>query len=157
MIDFYFQDETETVDQSSEKLITDLLSHAAELENLKGLYELSITFMDDEAIQAVNAEFRGKDRPTDVISFALEELSEGEVAIVHDNEMPIVLGDIIISIETAKRQAVEYNHTFQRELGFLALHGFLHVLGYDHMEDEEERKMFGRQTEILTSFGLERQ
>lgn len=156
MVDFYFQDDTETVGKPSEKLITDLLSHAAKMEELNGLYELSITFMDDDAIQAVNAEFRGKDKPTDVISFALEELSEGEVAIVHEQDMPVVLGDIIISIETAQRQAEEYNHTFERELGFLALHGFLHLLGYDHLDEKEERKMFGRQNEILTSFGLER-
>ncbi|MBY0220948.1 rRNA maturation RNase YbeY [Mammaliicoccus sciuri] len=157
MIDFYFQDDTDAVDETSEVLITDLLNHAAKMEDLEGLYELSITFMDDDAIQAVNAEFRGKDKPTDVISFALEELSEGEVAIVHEGDMPVVLGDIIISIETAQRQAVEYNHTFQRELGFLALHGFLHLLGYDHIEEDDEKEMFGRQTEILTSFGLERQ
>ncbi|WP_301108136.1 rRNA maturation RNase YbeY [Sporosarcina sp.] len=156
MIDFYFQDDTETVGKQSEELITELLNHAAKMEKLDGLYELSVTFMDDDAIQAVNAEFRGKDKPTDVISFALEELSEGEVAIVHEQDMPVVLGDIIISIETAQRQAEEYNHTFERELGFLALHGFLHVLGYDHMDEEEEREMFGRQNEILTSFGLER-
>lgn len=156
MIDFYFQDDTETVGKQSEQLITDLLNHAAKMEEMNDLYELSITFMDDDAIQAVNAEFRGKDKPTDVISFALEELSEGEVAIVHEQDMPVVLGDIIISIETAQRQAEEYNHTFERELGFLALHGFLHLLGYDHLNEEEEREMFGRQNEILTSFGLER-
>ncbi|GKV64645.1 MULTISPECIES: rRNA maturation RNase YbeY [Sporosarcina] len=156
MIDFYFQDDTETVGKQSEELITDLLNHAAKMEEMNGLYELSITFMDDHAIQSVNAEFRGKDQPTDVISFALEELSEGEVAIVHEQDMPVVLGDIIISIETAQRQAEEYNHTFERELGFLALHGFLHLLGYDHLDEEEEREMFGRQNEILTSFGLER-
>lgn len=157
MIDFYFEDETEIVEPSSETLIKDLLTHASIMEKMEGLYELSITFMDDESIQAVNAEYRGKDRPTDVISFALEELSEGEVAIVHENDMPIVLGDIVISIDTAKRQAIEYNHSFERELGFLALHGFLHLLGYDHLDEEEEREMFGRQTEILTAFGLDRQ
>lgn len=156
MIDFYFHDETNEVLKSSEELITRLLNHASGLEGLEGVYELSVTFMDDEAIRAVNAEFRGKDSPTDVISFALEELSEGEVAIVQEEDMPVVLGDIIISIETARRQAAEYGHTFERELGFLALHGFLHLLGYDHMEEDEEREMFGRQTEILNSFGLER-
>lgn len=157
MIDFYFEDETAVVDSSSETLIKDLLTHASTMEDMQGLYELSITFMDDQAIQAVNAQYRGKDVPTDVISFALEELSEGEVAIVQQSDMPVVLGDIVISIDTAKRQAAEYSHTFERELGFLALHGFLHLLGYDHLDEEEERKMFGRQKEILTAFGLERQ
>lgn len=157
MIDFYFEDETAMVQPDYETLIKDLLTHASKMEGMDGLYELSITFMDDEGIRAVNAEYRGKDRPTDVISFALEELSEGEVAIVPESGMPVVLGDIIISIDTAQRQASEYNHPFKRELGFLALHGFLHLLGYDHLDEEEEREMFGRQTEILTSFGLERQ
>lgn len=157
MIDFYFEDETEVVESSSEILIKDLLTHASTMEDMQGLYELSITFMDDQAIQAVNAEYRGKDVPTDVISFALEELSEGEVAIVQQSDMPVILGDIVISIDTAKRQAAEYNHTFERELGFLALHGFLHLLGYDHLDEEQERQMFGRQKEILTAFGLERQ
>lgn len=156
MIDYYFHDETNEVSASSEQLIIKLLDHAAGMEGLEGIYELSVTFMDDEAIRTVNAEFRGKDKPTDVISFALEELSEGEVAIVQEEDMPVVLGDIIISIETARRQAAEYDHSFERELGFLALHGFLHLLGYDHMEEEEEREMFGRQTEILNSFGLGR-
>ena len=111
--------------------------------------EVSITFMTDEAIQEVNAEYRGKDVPTDVISFALEEMVEGEVAVVVEEGMPTVLGDILISVETAKRQAEEYGHDFNREIGFLALHGFLHLLGYDHMTEEEEVEMFGRQKEIL--------
>lgn len=157
MIDFYFEDDSGKVGGQAETLIADLLNCAADMEGLAGLYELSVTFMDDEAIQQVNAEYRGKDRPTDVISFALEELSEGEVAIVPADGMPVVLGDIIISIETAARQAEEYGHTFDRELGFLALHGFLHLLGYDHMDEEEEQQMFGRQKEILAAFGLERE
>ena len=70
--------------------------------------------------------------------------------------MPTVLGDIIISVDTANRQAGDYGHTVDREIGFLALHGFLHLLGYDHMNAEDEAKMFGRQKEILASLGLER-
>lgn len=70
--------------------------------------------------------------------------------------MPRVLGDIIISTDRAKEQAEEYNHSFERELGFLAVHGFLHLLGYDHMEPEEEKKMFTKQDEILQTFGLGR-
>ena len=100
---------------------------------------MSITFMTDEAIQEVNAEYRGKDVPTDVISFALEEMTEGEVAVVvEEGNADQFLGDILISIETAKRQAEEYGHDFKREIGFLALHGFLHLLGYDHMTEEDE-------------------
>nr|WP_225941883.1 rRNA maturation RNase YbeY [Sporosarcina limicola] len=137
-------------------MIRELLNHTAKEEALDGDLEVSITFMTDSEIQEVNAQYRGKDVPTDVISFALEEMTEGEVAIVAEVGMPTVLGDIIISVDTANRQAAEYGHDFKREIGFLSLHGFLHLLGYDHMTEEDEVKMFGRQKEILASFGLER-
>lgn len=156
MLDIYFDDETATVDSKVEELIRELLGRAATEEALIGEVEVAVTFMTDDAIQEVNAQYRGKDVPTDVISFALEEMTEGEVAIVAEEGMPTVLGDILISVETAARQAGEYGHDFKREIGFLALHGFLHLLGYDHMTEEEETKMFGRQKEILASFGLER-
>lgn len=156
MLDIYFDDETATVDKKVEGMIQKLLSHASAEEALTGELEVSVTFMTDQAIQQVNAEYRGKDVPTDVISFALEEMTEGEVPIVAEEGMPTVLGDIIISVETANRQAEEYGHDFNREMGFLALHGFLHLLGYDHITEEDETEMFGRQKEILASFGLER-
>ncbi|BAQ11411.1 metal-dependent hydrolase [Bacillus sp. OxB-1] len=155
MLELFFEDETGMVDPEMEELIRNLLNHAAEAEQLEGSPEVSITFVTDSEIQKINAEYRGKDVPTDVISFALEEMSEGEVAIVGEN-LPTVLGDIIISVETAQNQAAEYGHEFNRELGFLALHGFLHLLGYDHMTEEEEKVMFGKQKEILDSFGLGR-
>ena len=87
--------------------------HAAKEEGISGETEVSVTFMSDEEIQKVNAEYRGIDEPTDVISFALEEMTEGEVAIIAEEGMPSVLGDIIISVETAKRQAEEYGHDFE--------------------------------------------
>jgi probable rRNA maturation factor len=90
-----------------------------------------------------------------VISFALEETTEGEVEIVGD-DIPVVLGDIIISVEKAKEQAEEYNHSFERELGFLAVHGLLHLLGYDHMTEQDEKEMFQKQEEILGEFNLGR-
>jgi probable rRNA maturation factor len=156
MLDIYFNDETGKVTEDILGLVKNVLNHAAEMENLAGLSEVSVTFMTDEEIRKINAEYRGKDKATDVISFALEEMTEGEIAIVQEEDMPIVLGDIIISVETAARQSAEYGHDERREIGFLALHGFLHLLGYDHMTEEDEQKMFGRQKEILTSFGLER-
>lgn len=156
MLDIYFNDETGKVDENITTLIEDVLNHAAVMEGLQGHPEVSVTFMTDEAIRKINAEYRGKDKATDVISFALEEMLEGEVAIVREEGMPVILGDILISIETAERQSAEYGHDDRREIGFLALHGFLHLLGYDHMTEEDEKKMFGRQKEILASFGLER-
>ena len=156
MLQLDVNDETGTIDEAVEKLVSDLLAHAAQEEGFLGETEVSVTFMGDEEIRHVNAEYRGIDKPTDVISFALEEMTEGEVAIIAEQDMPTILGDIIISVDTAKRQAVEYEHSINREIGFLALHGFLHLLGYDHMTTEEEAKMFGRQKEILGTFGLER-
>lgn len=156
MLEILFDDETETIEPAIEELIRDLLRHASIEEGLTGELELSVTFMTDEEIRHVNAHYRGKDLPTDVISFALEELSEGEVKIIQTPDMPTVLGDIIISLDTATRQASEYGHDLRREVGFLALHGFLHLLGYDHITDNEEKKMFDKQKEILSSFGLER-
>jgi probable rRNA maturation factor len=85
----------------------------------------------------------------------MEELGEGEIELIGE-ELPRVLGDIIISIPKAEEQAKEYGHSFIRELGFLSVHGFLHLLGYDHMEKEEEEKMFSRQKEILDDHGLTR-
>lgn len=156
MLQLDVNDETGTIDEVVEKLVSDLLTHAAKEEGFSGETEVSVTFMNDEEIRQVNAEYRGIDKPTDVISFALEEMTDGEVAIITEQDMPTILGDIIISVDTAKRQAVEYEHSIDREIGFLALHGFLHLLGYDHMTAEDETKMFGRQKEILSSFGLER-
>ena len=85
----------------------------------------------------------------------MEEQGEEEVAIIGETG-PRLLGDIIISVERTKLQAEEYGHSFERELGFLAVHGFLHLLGYDHMDEQEEKKMFGRQEEILASLGVTR-
>nr|MDK7246134.1 rRNA maturation RNase YbeY [Staphylococcus lugdunensis] len=113
---------------------------------------LSVTFVDKEEIQQINKIYRDKDKVTDVISFALEE-DEPEITGL---EIPRVLGDIIICTDVAQEQATTYGHSFERELGFLALHGFLHLLGYDHMNEEDEKKMFGRQETILTAYGLTR-
>jgi len=148
-------DETNTLTKEQEKLIQDLLQTAASEEKIKEGAELSVTFVDNEAIQKINRDYRGKDAPTDVISFALEEMSEEEIEII-GADLPRILGDIIISIPKAKEQAKEYGHTFERELGFLAVHGFLHLLGYDHMTKEQEQEMFEKQETILSKFGLRR-
>ncbi|MFD2679948.1 rRNA maturation RNase YbeY [Bacillus seohaeanensis] len=150
-----FTDETDTLENGSKKLVQNILNFAAEKENVEENSEVSVTIVTDKRIQEINREYRDKDMPTDVISFALEELGEEEIEIV-GGDMPRVLGDIIISVDRTKQQAEEYGHSFSRELGFLALHGFLHLLGYDHMEAEEEKKMFGRQKDILDEYGLKR-
>jgi probable rRNA maturation factor len=153
LIDFI--DETETLSEEQTHLVQNILSFAAEKEGVEDGSEVSVTFVTNDRIQEINREYRDKDQPTDVISFALEELGEDEIEII-GVEMPRVLGDIIISIDRTKEQAEEYNHSVARELGFLALHGFLHLLGYDHMDEEEEKKMFKRQKDILDEYGLKR-
>lgn len=149
-------DETNEVTEEAQQLVESILQFAARKENIEKETELSVTFVDNDRIQEINKEYRHKDSATDVISFALEEMGEGEVEIV-GAEMPRMLGDIIISIERTKEQAEEYGHSFDRELGFLALHGFLHLLGFDHMNEEDEKVMFTKQKEILEEYGLSRE
>lgn len=148
-------DEINELTQEEISDIEKLLNYTAEKENVQEGSELSVTFVSNERIQEINREYREKDRPTDVISFALEEMGEGELEIVGDG-IPRILGDIIISIPKAREQAEEYNHSFMRELGFLAVHGLLHLLGYDHMNEHDEKQMFDRQKEILDGYGLGR-
>ena len=110
---------------------------------------MSIIIVDNKTIHEINKKYRNIDRETDVISFALEE---GETI-----EEPVkTLGDIYISIDKVYEQAKEYNHSVKRELFFLVTHGFLHLLGYDHMNKEDEEKMFSLQEEILDSYGVKR-
>ncbi|MBV7389181.1 MULTISPECIES: rRNA maturation RNase YbeY [Enterococcus] len=155
-----FIDETGEVTPEKIKEIDELLQFAADFLKLPKDTEMSVTFMDNAAIQVINRDYRGKDAPTDVISFALEEEGEGEIAVIMNDEelaeMPRELGDIMISTERAREQAEEYGHSFDREIGFLALHGFLHINGYDHMTPEDEKEMFGLQKEILDAYGLKR-
>ena len=133
------------------KILKPLLEYARKYEGLEDTeLEFSIIIVDNKRIHEINKEYRGIDRPTDVISFALED-SEGV-----ELENYRILGDIYISIDKIKEQAKEYGHSEKRELAFLTVHGFLHLLGYDHMEKEEEKIMFGKQEEILNGFGITR-
>jgi probable rRNA maturation factor len=153
MIDFL--DETNEVSEEQIHEIESLLNFAAKKEKVEEQSEVSVTFVSNERIQEINSEYRHKDNPTDVISFAMEELGEGEVELI-GVEMPRVLGDIIISVPKAKEQAEEFGHSFLRELGFLSVHGFLHLLGYDHMTESDEKVMFTLQKDILNEYGLTR-
>lgn len=157
-----FIDETKGISENNQKDVDSLLQFAADFLTLPEETEMSVTFMNNDAIQEINRVYRDKDVPTDVISFAFEEESEDEMSIVFPDdfpdvfEMPKILGDLMISIDKAKEQAKEYGHSYERELGFLALHGFLHLNGYDHMTPSEEAEMFGLQKEILDAYGLQR-
>lgn len=154
MLTIDFIDETETLQDSDIQFVEKILQHAAAEEQV-GDAEVSVSFVTNDMIRDINREYRGKDQPTDVISFAMEEAGEGEVTIQGTDE-PRVLGDIIISLDRTREQAADYGHSFERELGFLAVHGFLHLLGYDHMTDEDEKEMFSKQDAILTSLGITR-
>jgi probable rRNA maturation factor len=145
------------IDENStdfQELLSNVLEKAAEMEKT-GQAEVSITIVSKERIQDINKEYRQKDSVTDVISFAMEEMGEDETEIIGGEETRF-LGDIIICLDVAKEQAEEYGHSLEREMGFLGVHGFLHLLGYDHMNDEDEKRMFGRQEEILEQYGLKR-
>ncbi|HLR19734.1 MAG TPA: rRNA maturation RNase YbeY [Staphylococcus sp.] len=147
-----FSDHTDLVESEWLTQIDKLLTFAKEQEHVDSEAELSVTFVDKTEIQEINKMYRDKDKVTDVISFALEE-DEPEITGL---DMPRVLGDIIICTDVAQEQSESYGHSFERELGFLALHGFLHLLGYDHMDEQEEKEMFGRQDQILNAYGLTR-
>ena len=118
--------------------------------------EISLSFVTNEEIHQINRQFRNVDAPTDVLSFPQLTFEEGEEADVNENG-EIVLGDIIISVERAKEQAKEYGHGLKREIAFLTVHSMLHLLGYDHMEKDEEEDMFRRQKEILEIAGIPRE
>ncbi len=119
--------------------------------------EVALSFVDDETIRGLNRDYRDKDQPTDVLSFAMRESVEGEEDVsVAFPDQPVLLGDIVISVPRAMAQSEEYGHSLERELGFLFLHGFLHLIGYDHQDEASEREMFAKQEQILQEAGLTR-
>ena len=160
-----------------EKLLHEVIEAAAKYLNLPEGIELDLSIVSNEEIQVLNRDYRGLDKPTDVLSFALTEVSsEYDVDFAHldlteeaeetedieetefENEeaIPQHLGDIIISYPRAQEQAQDYGHSLDRELAFLAVHGFLHLNGYDHQTEEEAQEMFKIQEEVLTTYGLTR-
>ncbi len=125
------------------KIVEKVLYSAIEKEHLENI-SFNLIIVDNEYIHNLNKNYRNIDKETDVITFALED---EESIIVPTKER--ILGDIYISIDKAKNQAKEYNHSLLRELSFLAVHGFYHLLGYDHLTKEEETIMFTKQEEVL--------
>lgn len=152
-VDFY--DETNSVPTSQIDRLKQLLEFAGKHEQVADDVEMSVNFVTDEEIRRLNLEYREMDEPTDVLSFAMQEQTEGEMEIIEEH-IPTLLGDIVISIDKAKEQAQEYGHSLEREIAFLTIHGFLHLLGYDHQTEEDEKEMFFKQEKILSEFGIER-
>ena len=147
-----FEPETLTVE---ENLLEEILRAADVVGEIYGVEnaELSVTLTDNEHIHALNKKFRGIDRATDVLSFAFRESDEPEV-LGADFE---ILGDVIISLERAKIQAEEFGHSFLREVIFLEVHGLLHLLGYDHVEEAERLEMEEEQRFVMDRLGIGRE
>ncbi|MPN03887.1 Endoribonuclease YbeY [bioreactor metagenome] len=147
MIDL--QTELEQVPQSALELIRSAVSASLENGGVRG--DVCVLITDAEEIQSLNRTYRKIDRITDVLTFPAWE---GEAILCPPDEY---LGDIAICYERAVEQAEEYNHSLERELAFLAVHGSLHLMGYDHMTKEDEAAMFAKQEEVLVSLGLTRE
>jgi probable rRNA maturation factor len=155
MIDIAFVNETQEEVEAYEALITQVFHKTMEVEAIDAYYEVSVIFVTNEKIQEINKTYRNIDKATDVISFALFDEVEEEVEI-NDEAIVSTLGDLFISIEKAKEQAAEYGHSLEREMGFLACHGLLHLLGYDHDDLPDEQEMFNKQDQILNAINLKR-
>ena len=159
-MDLEIYDDTKNVPEEKIKLIEDILNFAGSYLKLPENTEMSVTLMDNEHIHEINKKYRGVDKPTDVISFAIEEDDPDEVSIIlpedEEFDIPKNIGDIMVSMDKVKEQAEYLGHSEDRELGFLVVHGFLQLNGYDHMKEEDEKEMFGLQREILDSYGLTR-
>ena len=140
------------IPEKLEQLLNDGLNAVAKLHGLGEHEEVDITIVTDEEIHVLNRDYRNVDRATDVLSFALDE-DGGEPELVGGPEVHL-LGDIIISAETAMRQAEEFGHGLEREIVYLAVHGLLHLLGYDHMQEEDKVEMRAKEEEALREIKL---
>ncbi|GAJ25489.1 metal-dependent hydrolase [Liquorilactobacillus sucicola DSM 21376 = JCM 15457] len=159
-MDLEIYDETKQVKEEWIELIKKLLEFAGNYIKLPENTEMSVTLMNNEKIHEINKKYRGVDKPTDVISFAIEEQADDDMPIIMPEDstfsFPKNIGDIMVSIDKVKEQAAYLEHSEERELGFLVVHGFLHLNGYDHMRHEDETVMFNLQREILDAYGLKK-
>lgn len=152
----YFENEQDVrpVSEYLKRLLRRAIRTTLEHESFQRPCEISVTFTDNEGIHALNREYRGVDRPTDVLSFPQFDFFGGEA--LPDGDEVVSLGDIVLSLERAAEQAREFGHSFSREAAFLTVHSVLHLLGYDHERgDEEDAEMRGLQREIMAALGLE--
>lgn len=152
-IDYNNEQDKLTPPEDMEQLIEKCTAAALAEEDIEDDAEVSVTLVDNERIRGMNAEFRGIDRETDVLSFPLGDEEGFEVDPDAD---AILLGDIVISLEKAQSQAEEYGHSFGREVAFLITHSLFHLLGYDHMTEDEEKEMFAKQEKVLQRLGITR-
>lgn len=157
MFEIIYQDieEKEEYENVVEKVLTKCFSEE-NLENSK-LY-ITITLTTPEHIKAINSQYRNVDKATDVLSFPMFEKEELDKMIEEQNFMQEdVLGDIVISIEKVEEQAKEYEHSFERELSYMLVHGFYHLMGYDHIEEEDKKIMRPKEEKILNDLNITRE
>ena len=153
MIYFMNAQDGKTVTYGLKHLVRRAVVSTLAYEGFSNPCQVSVTFTDNEGIRKLNETYRGIDRETDVLSFPLTDYEGGEEPPMDEPE--VSLGDIVLSLEKAETQAAEYGHSFEREAAFLCVHSMLHLLGYDHVNgEEEEREMRQKQTEILEQMGL---
>ncbi|UQS86539.1 rRNA maturation RNase YbeY [Nicoliella spurrieriana] len=157
-MDLEIYDETKSgADPKDVQLIKNVLEYAGKYLKLRDDTEMSVTLVNNDRIREINREYRGVDRATDVISFAIED-GDDDIKMPPEMaaEIPENLGDIFVSVDKVAEQADFLEHSYDRELGFLVVHGFLHLNGYDHMKPEDEQVMFPLQRKIMDSYGLKR-
>ncbi len=153
MIYFTNEQKDVAVTYKMKRLVREAVAAALDYEGYRNSCQVSVTFTDNEGIRQLNHQYRNIDRETDVLSFPLIDFEGGEEPL--SNEPELMLGDIVLSLEKAQTQAEEFGHSFERETAFLCVHSMLHLLGYDHVNsEEEEQEMRRRQSEILTKMGL---
>lgn len=156
-IEIFFSNEQDKLDPPAdiEQLIERCTRAALAEEQIDEDAQVSVTLVDNEAIREINCEHRNIDRETDVLSFPL---GDDESFDTDPETGAILLGDIVISLERAAEQAKEYGHSFYREVAFLITHSLFHLLGYDHVDSEEDEKlMFGKQDKVLEALGITRE
>ncbi len=162
MLELVWENEQEKIKITDELFDKIKLSieKALEYEDFCDDCEISLTFVDNEAIRELNNSSRGKDSATDVLSFPLLEQEDDGTLIIYDEDIVdgrVILGDIVISAERAQEQSEEYGHSLIREMCFLAVHSVLHLLGYDHERSADEEQLhFKKQEEILNLLGITR-
>lgn len=162
----FINDQEEDLGFDWKELITKVVFHVLKEENCPYEVEISITLTDNCEIRRMNREFRNIDTDTDVLSFPMIEFSvPGKFKFLEQRKEEffnletenLIMGDIVISLEKAKEQALFYGHSLKREIGFLTAHSVLHLCGYDHVEEEERSRMEQKQSDILTAMGILRE
>ncbi|KPU27948.1 heat-shock protein [Caloranaerobacter sp. TR13] len=130
------------IEEDVKEAVKNVILECFKLEGLSTNYEISVSFVDNEEIRQLNREYRGKDSPTDVLSFPMED-------DIIDQDYTPILGDIVISAERALQQSVEFGHSFKREVAYLTAHSMFHLMGYDHETEEEKLEMRQKEKEVM--------